>query len=305
MTFSRSNKEERPSLQDASYLQSLGDKVRAARARNGMTRKILAAQSGVSERYLAQLETGRGNVSVLVLRQIATAMGLDIVDLLSDRIDQNFEAKRMYQDISRLTPDQVEQVQALIQQKLALRPATPKGRRIALIGLRGAGKSTLGLILAEKLGFKFVELNAMVEKEFGAGLGELFSLAGQSLFRRLERRCLLKLIEDGGDYVIATGGSIVADDETYAILLRDSFTVWLQTSPEEHMSRVVNQGDMRPMAGNREAMQDLKQILASRSPLYEKAHAKMNSSGQSEGDSLQTLHELVSSRLEDNFIDMN
>lgn len=305
MTFNRTNKEDRQSAQDAAYLQSLGDKVRAARARNGMTRKMLAAQSGVSERYLAQLETGQGNVSVLVLKQVAVAMGLEVIDLLSDRIDQNFDAKRLYQNISRLSPDQLGEAQMLLQRKFPLQTATPKGRRIALIGLRGAGKSTLGPMLADKLGFKFVELNMLVEAEFGAGLGEIFSLAGQSLFRRIERRCLMRLIEDGGDYVIATGGSIVADDETYAMLLRDNYTIWLQTSADEHMSRVVSQGDMRPIAGSSEAMQDLKQILASRAPLYEKAHGKIDSSGQDIAESLQNLYALLLPRIQNNSIDMN
>jgi XRE family transcriptional regulator, aerobic/anaerobic benzoate catabolism transcriptional regulator len=300
MTTSRSQKAIQQADETADYLQSLGDRVRAARARHGMTRKILATQSGVSERYLAQLETGRGNVSILVLRQIAAAMDLDILDLLSDTVITNLEARLLHQEFDRLSPEQQKEARYLLQQNFPSLNFAKRGTRISLVGLRGAGKSTLGPMLAEKLDFQFVELNKLVEKEFGADLGEIFSLAGQPSFRRIERRCLSRLIEDGQDYVIATGGSIVADEETYAMLLKGTHAIWVQTSPAEHMSRVVSQGDMRPMSGNNEAMVDLEQILIARSSLYEKAEGKLNTSKQSVDESLQVMVELVSKIIPEN-----
>ncbi|TNE33902.1 MAG: helix-turn-helix domain-containing protein, partial [Alphaproteobacteria bacterium] len=238
------------------YLVELGARVRAARARHGMTRKILARDSGVSERYLAKLETGEGNVSVLVLRQIADAMDMKMIDLVSVGEQLNAEMQSLYHLAKRLDEGQLAMAMEVIREKLGETAEGAKGRRISLIGLRGAGKSTLGPLLAGRLGYDFVEINRQIEKEFGASLDEIFSLAGQPSFRRLERRCLTNIVENRDEIVIATGGSIVADSKTFGLLLRKTHVIWVQATPEEHMSRVVAQGDMRPMAGNREAMAD-------------------------------------------------
>ena len=166
-----------------------------------------------------------------------------------------------------------------------------RGRRIALIGLRGAGKSTLGKALADALGFPFIELNREIERDYGASIGEMLSLSGQPAFRRYENRCLNAILNDHEEAVIATGGGIVANADTYTMLLRRSHTIWLQASPEEHMQRVVEQGDMRPMAQNREAMSDLRAILEARAPLYNRAETSVNTAGESASSSLAKLTE--------------
>ncbi|PHQ70182.1 MAG: transcriptional regulator [Sneathiella sp.] len=271
------------------YLAELGTRVRSARAQRGMTRKALARDSGVSERYLAKLETGQGNVSVLVLRQIARAMDMTAADLIAQEAELSPKRQTLQQLSAQLAEADVVSFIDLMRAKLSVKSECAKGRRISLIGLRGAGKSTLGPRLASQLGFGFVELNAEIEKEFGASLAEIFSLAGQPSFRRYEQRCLAKIVETQDNVVIATGGSIVADDQTFSLLLERTHVVWLQAAPEEHMARVVAQGDMRPMAGSREAMADLKQILQAREPLYERAEAYCNTSGQSVEESLRDL----------------
>ena len=275
------------------FLSALGIHVRALRAQRGMTRKILARDSGVSERYLAKLESGEGNASMLVLRQIAEAMDTTLVDLVSIEGDASAEMRELYRLGRRLSPDQLASVIAVAQQRLAKSEEAAKGRRISLVGLRGAGKSTLGPRLAERLGFRFVELNKIIEKEFGASLDEIFSLAGQPSFRRWERRCLTDIVTKQDDVVIATGGSIVVDEQTLSLLLGRTHVIWLRAKPEEHMARVVAQGDMRPMANNTEAMADLKQILAARTPLYRRADASCDTSGKDVAESLQELEKVA------------
>ncbi|WP_373085522.1 helix-turn-helix transcriptional regulator [Sneathiella sp.] len=280
------------------YLVELGARVRAARARHGMTRKILANDSGVSERYLAKLESGQGNVSVLVLRQIADAMDMKMSDLIVGAEQMTPERQMLYQLARRLPEDKLAEALKLIRAQIGESPNDAKGKRISLIGLRGAGKSTLGPLLAGRLGFGFIELNKKVEKEFGASLAEIFSLAGQPSFRRLERRCLTNIIDRQDEVVIATGGSIVADEKTFSLLLRRTHVIWLQASPEEHMARVMAQGDMRPMAGSSEAMEDLKQILVAREPLYRRADARFSTAGQQIEQSLQKLEQITLSLLD-------
>ncbi|MBO0335185.1 helix-turn-helix transcriptional regulator [Sneathiella sp. CAU 1612] len=279
------------------FLSALGANVRALRAQRGMTRKILARDSGVSERYLAKLETGQGNASMLVLRQIAEAMDTTLVDLVSVGEEFSAEMRELYSLGRRLSRDQLSAVIAGAQQHLVKSEDAAKGRRISLIGLRGAGKSTLGPLLAEMLGFGFIELNKVIETEFGASLDEIFALAGQPSFRRWERRCLTDIVTKQDEVVIATGGSIVVDEQTLSLLLSRTHVVWLQAKPEEHMARVIAQGDMRPMANSREAMADLKQILAARVPLYRRADANCDTSGKEVPESLQDLGQIVSGLL--------
>jgi XRE family aerobic/anaerobic benzoate catabolism transcriptional regulator len=297
MSKSTIGAERREEDQADDFLSALGDHVRALRAQRGMTRKILARDSGVSERYLAKLESGEGNASMQVLRQIADAMDTTLVDLVSVEGNASVEMRELYRLVRRLSSDQLASVIEVAQQQLTKSEEAAKGRRISLIGLRGAGKSTLGPLLAEKLGFRFVELNRVVEKEFGASLDEIFSLAGQPSFRRWERRCLLDIVTKQDDIVIATGGSIVVDAQTLSLLLGRTHSIWLQAQPEEHMARVVAQGDMRPMASSREAMDDLRQILAARMPLYRRADASCDTSGRQVAESLQELEEITRSLL--------
>lgn len=271
------------------YLTELGARVRAARARRGMTRKILAHDSGVSERYLAKLETGEGNISVLVLRQIADAMDMKMLDLVSVGEQLSPQMQTLYQLATQMTEEELVQANTHLRGMLGRKVDKAKAKRIALIGLRGAGKSTLGPILANKFGFPFVELNKRIEKEFGATLAEIFSLAGQPSFRRFEHRCLKDIIETQEEAVISTGGSIVANEQAYSMLLQHTHVIWLQAAPAEHMSRVVEQGDLRPMAGSQEAMADLKQILQAREPLYGRADEICNTAGRTVDESAHDL----------------
>ena len=278
---------------DAVFLQKLGERVREARARRGMTRRILARDSSVSERYLAQLEAGQGNVSVLLLRQIGGALGIPLNDLLRDDDNQPVELTLIQQFLQRLPKQRLARIRAQLLRDFGSPPAD-RGKRIALIGLRGAGKSTLGPALARKLDLAFVELDQEIERDAGISLSEIFLLYGQQGYRRYERRCLERLIESHERCVIATGGSIVSEPATYDLLLSTCFTVWLKASPEEHMARVVAQGDTRPMAGNAQAMEDLRRILDGRGMLYGQADATVDTAGQTVEQSLKALKKAVS-----------
>src|SRR5260221_11614417 len=238
---------------ESAYLSRLGDRVRAWRTENSMTRKALSEASGVSERYLAQLEAGQGNISVLLLRKVARAMGVAVEQLVRE------------------------------EQRGA------HAERIALIGLRGAGKSTLGERLARSLEIPFVELDKEVEKEAGAKLGEVFAMYGQEAFRRFERRALERVLKQHERAVIATGGSLVTDPATYQLLLERCVCVWLKASPEEHMSRVIAQGDMRPFKGRSAALGEIKKLLEDREKLYARADAAVETSGKSIRQSLEQV----------------
>jgi XRE family aerobic/anaerobic benzoate catabolism transcriptional regulator len=239
--------------QDAAYLARLGERVRAWRTEQGMTRRVLAEASGVSERYLAQLESGQGNMSVLLLRKVARAMGVQVDRLVAE--DER----------------------------------TPRSERIALLGLRGAGKSTLGKKLAESLGVPFVELDKEVEKEAGAKLGEVFAMYGQEAYRRFERRALERVLREHPRAVIATGGSLVTDADTYQALLESCLCVWLKASPEEHMARVIAQGDMRPFHGRSAALAEIKKLLKDREALYARADVAIETSGKTVKQSLDQM----------------
>lgn len=273
-------------------LRLLGDRVREARARRGMTRKILARDSGVSERYLAQLEGGQGNVSVLLLHKIARALNLPLGELVRDDDESAVELMLINQTLKRLPAARLSQVRAQLLADHGL-AESERRKRIALVGLRGAGKSTLGAALAESLGVPFVELDREVEREAGTSLNEVFLLYGQAGYRRFERRALERVIEQNERVVIATGGSIVSEPGTYDLLLSSCFTVWLKAKPEEHMARVVAQGDMRPMAGNKESMDDLRRILAGRATLYGQADTVVDTADRSLAESRAALERAV------------
>lgn len=277
---------------EADYLHLLGERVRETRARRGMTRKILARDSGVSERYLAQLESGEGNISIILLRQVAHAMGVPLAELVREGPEQPIELTLLTQFLARLSPRELDHARATI--GAALGPA-PKDRTklVALIGLRGAGKSTIGAAAAEQLGIPFIELDREIERESGVSLSEIFDLYGQAAYRRYERRCLEAIVRRHERAIIAAGGSIVSEAATFDLLLSACFTVWVKTSPEEHMGRVVAQGDTRPMADNAEAMDDLRRILETRDALYGKADAVLDTAGRSVAESVAKLVQII------------
>jgi len=277
---------------DAAFLAALGTRVRVARERRGLTRKALALESGVSERHLAGLEAGGGNISILWLRQVARCLGVSVADLLQDKPAPAADLTLILEMLQRLPKQRLARVREQLLRDHGDDPARRSGR-IALVGLRGAGKSTLGAALAAELGVPFIELDREVEREAGTGLSEIFLLYGQEGYRRYERRCLERIIEREARCVIATGGSIVTDPATYDLLRSSCYTIWLKAKPEEHMARVVAQGDMRPMAGNAQSMADLKRILQSRASLYGEADATVDTAGRSVKQSLRDLRRAV------------
>lgn len=262
------------------FLARLGERVRGVRNQRGMTRKGLALAAGVSERHLGNLELGVGNASVLILLQVAKALRCTVAELLAEEV-----RSPEWLLIRELLENQDEEMLKRVRQAvLPLVGAAPQGEarppRIALIGLRGAGKSTLGKMLAEDLGFPFLELSREIEKLAGCTVNEIQSLYGQNAYRRYERRAVEEAIQIYPEAVIAVPGGLVAEPATYNLLLSHCTTVWLRAHPEDHMNRVAAQGDMRPMAGNREAMDDLKGILAHRTPFYSKAEMHLDTSSR-------------------------
>jgi XRE family aerobic/anaerobic benzoate catabolism transcriptional regulator len=274
-------------------LKSLGERVRQARARRGMTRKQLAHHSGVSERYLAQIEAGHGNISVLVLRQLGKALNMSADVLLYEGSEPPVEFVHTVEFLRRLSVDELKHArQMLLHQFGGVDPAA-RHRRIALIGLRGAGKSSLGAALAERLEMPFLELDRLIEQESGLTLNLIFDFRGQAGFRELERQCLENVLRRHPCFILATGGSLVSEPGTFERLLSSCFTVWVRTSPEEHMRRVMDQGDMRPMSNNRDAMSDLKRILAEREVLYSKADIQIDTAGSTFEQSLDILIQIL------------
>lgn len=281
-----------PEVQGAQLLRELGARVREARARRGITRRNLADDSGVSERYLAQLEAGEGNISVLRLHQIAGALNEPVSDLLRENNQKAVELTLIEQFLKRLPPHRLVEVRSQLIRDFG-NSRSNRMHRIALIGLRGAGKSTLGARLARMLDYAFIELDREVEREAGTSLNEIFLLYGQAGYRRYERRCLENVVEQNENVVIATGGSIVSESSTYDILLSTCYTVWLRAQPEEHMARVVAQGDTRPMAGNQESMDDLRRILTGRAALYGQADVVVDTAGKTVEQSLAELNKAI------------
>lgn len=278
---------------EAEYLSLVGERVRETRARRGMTRKLLARDSGVSERYLAQLETGQGNISILLLRQIARALDIPVEALVLGGPEPPVDLVHTTEFLRRLPAAELTQARRLLVQHFGGVDLEARRGRVALIGLRGAGKSTIGAILAGRLEVPFLELDRLIEQESGVSLSAIFDLYGQSGFRRLERRCLDQVIERYPRFVLATGGSLVSEPATFERLLTMCFTVWLRATPEEHMQRVIAQGDMRPMADNRESMSDLRRILEVREPLYGKADIAVDTGRMTLDQSLVTLSKAI------------
>ena len=275
------------------YLDRLGERVRRLRNQRGMTRKALAQHAEVSERYLAQLESGDGNISIVLLRRIARAMGTQLSQLVSEQSDPPLDAVLFSQFIERLPPQAAKEARELVLRHFGAAPADARRSRIALIGLRGGGKSTLGKMLAAKRGVPFIELDREIERLTGASLSEIFDMFGQETFRRAERDALNDVLARHDRFVMATSGSIVTDPATLELLTSSCFTVWMRAEPDQHMSRVVAQGDLRPMTSNPRAMDDLVSILQSREPLYAKAEASLDTTGRSPQQSLAELIKLM------------
>ena len=277
----------------AIFVTGIGRLVRLSRAKRGMTRRQLAQESGASERYLAQIESGQGNPSVLILKSIAQALDVPIIELLPRANGRPAAMTHVLDVLARTPVAELPALAELIESHAARHVAADRGRRIALVGLRGAGKSTLGRRLADELACPFIELDRLVEQDYGARIPDLIEIAGLATFRRYERACLERVIDEHDTAVIATAGGIVSDAETYALLLRRSHTVWVRASPDEHMKRVMEQGDFRPMAQNREAMADLVAILEARRPDYARAQAELDTSGDTIERSFGKLQDLV------------
>jgi len=278
---------------DQEFGAEVGRLIRLGRAKRGMTRRQLAQGSGASERYLAQIESGAGNPSIIVMRSIADALDVPIVELLPPSRGPAADFGRIADILARVPPDELPTIADMIEQRVERTAAQDRGQRIALIGLRGAGKSTLGRMLADTLGCPFIELTRMIEQEYGASLPMLIEMSGLAGLRRHERECLERVIARHDRAVIATAGGIVSNAETYGLLLRRTHTVWLAAKPNEHMRRVMKQGDFRPMAKNREAMSDLVAILDARRSDYARAEATLDTSGDKIEQSLAKLTKIV------------
>ena len=276
------------------FLLALGERVRNLRARRGMTRKSLALSAEVSERHLANMEYGVGNASVLVLLQVARALRCSLGELIGDVTTSSPEWLLIRELLEGRDEVTLQRVRVAVGALLGTGGASAvASARVALVGLRGAGKSTLGQMLADDLGFPFVELSREIEQFAGCSVAEIQALYGVNAYRRYERRALEEAIQIHTEAVIATPGGLVSDAATFNQLLSHCTTVWLQADPEDHMGRVIAQGDSRPMAASREAMQDLRGILAGRAAFYSKAQYRLDTSAQELGPTFQALRQLV------------
>jgi XRE family aerobic/anaerobic benzoate catabolism transcriptional regulator len=271
-------------------LASLGDRVRNLRAQRGLTRKAVAVSAGVSERHLANLEYGIGNASILVLQQVAGALHCSLAELVGDVTTSSPEWLLIRELLEHRSEADLRRVRVALGELLGTAAVDPaRHRRIALVGLRGAGKSTLGQMLAEDLDVPFIELSREIETLAGCSVREIHDLYGTNAYRRYERRALEEAVQIYSEVVIATPGGIVSDPATFNELLAHCTTVWLQAAPEEHMGRVAAQGDTRPMAASKEAMEDLRRILNGRAAFYSKADLSVDTSGKTLAQSFQAL----------------
>jgi XRE family aerobic/anaerobic benzoate catabolism transcriptional regulator len=274
---------------DAALLAAFGARLRMLRMRRGMTQRALSERSGVSGRYVAQFEAGGGNVSILLLHRIAAALGVGAAALLADQDEPSADLAALHRMLARLDATRLEGARRALADWLG-QPADPlRHGRIALIGLRGAGKSSLGRALAARRGVAFVELDGEVERLTGMELRDIFEMHGPTGFRQFERQALEQVLATGSPLVLAAGGGIVAEAATYELLLAGCLTVWVRAAPEEHMQRVVRQGDRRPMRDNRRAMEDLRAILSSREALYGRADLQLDNRGRPLEASLEAL----------------
>jgi XRE family aerobic/anaerobic benzoate catabolism transcriptional regulator len=283
---------------ETGFLEALGQRVRTTRALRGMSRKVLAKVSGISERYIAQLESGKGNVSIVLLRRVSHAMGAHLEDLIPT--GEPAPDWPVIRDLLRkATPNQIAQAKDILAGNGGSAHRRMSFAGIALIGLRGAGKSTLGKMLAKEIGWNFVELNKEIEAQNGLSVAEIIALYGQEGFRRMEQAALTQLLARKELMVLATGGGIVSEPLTFDLILSSFYTIWVKAEPEEHMARVRRQGDLRPMADDRSAMEELRTILRSREPLYARASAVVDTAGLSVDAAAARLSEAVAPVLHD------
>lgn len=279
------------------FLRFLGHRVRELRSRRGMTRKMTAKESDVSERHLAQLEAGEGNVSIVLLRRIAATLNVSLAELFAREAEEATEKSQLQRFLERLPQQRAEEAVSRLMREFGEEEAQRRNR-IALIGLRGAGKSTLGARLSQERGIPFVELDGEIEKDTGMPLTEIFSLYGQSGYRAIERRTLERVLREYDRAVMSVGGGVVSEKETFDYLLANCYTVWIKARPEEHMSRVIAQGDFRAMAGSDQAMEDLRGILKAREPLYRKADIYVDTSGSPVEESFAKLRAALQNDLQ-------
>jgi XRE family transcriptional regulator, aerobic/anaerobic benzoate catabolism transcriptional regulator len=297
------NPAEKPALSttiasEAAFLAAIGGEVRRSRAKRGMTRRQLALASQTSERYLAQIESGVGNPSVSVLRAIAQALDLPCAALLPEAGARTAALGAILDLLAQVPEGELPALAKDIETRVARSGSADRARRVALVGLRGAGKSTLGRMLAQHLGWPFIELDRVVEEDYGASIPDLIEMAGTATFRRHERSALDRVITAHDAAIITTAGGIVSNQETYALLLRRTHTIWIKARPEDHMSRVIAQGDFRPMAQNRAAMADLVAILEARRADYSRAEAEIDTAGDAVEQSFAKLLQTVTALLE-------
>jgi XRE family transcriptional regulator, aerobic/anaerobic benzoate catabolism transcriptional regulator len=270
------------------FLLFLGKRVRELRNRRGMTRKMMAREAEVSERHLAQLEAGEGNVSIVLLRRIAAAVNVSLSELFRREAETPREKLLIQRFLERLPAHRVEDAMFRLLREFG-DEEVQRRKRIALIGLRGAGKSTLGLRLGQDMNIPFIELDGEIEKDTGMPLGEIFSLYGQAGYRAIERRSLERVLREQELAILSVGGGVVSEKETYDYLLSHCYTVWIKARPEEHMARVIAQGDLRAIAGGNQAMEDLRRILEAREPLYRKADMYLDTSEHTVEESFAKL----------------
>ena len=279
------------------FLLSLGKRVRELRNRRGMTRKMMAHEADVSERHLAQLEAGEGNISIVLLRRVAASVNASLAELFSRDAEEPVEMRLIRRFLERLPAHRLEDVVFRLMRDFGYEEKARR-MRIALIGLRGAGKSTLGSRLSAEMKIPLVELDREIEKDTGMPLAEVISLYGQSGYRGIERRTLERVLRENKHAILSVGGGVVSEKETYDYLLSNCYTVWVKAQPDEHMSRVIAQGDFRAMAGNDQAMEDLRRILEAREPLYRKADMCVDTSGDSVEESFAKLKAALQTNIE-------
>jgi len=282
---------------DGEILRFLAKRVRELRSRRGLTRKMAARDADVSERHLAQLETGEANVSIVLLRRIAAALGVSLPELFSLEVEEAAEKQLIQRFLKRLPAHRLAEVVARLRREFD-DEENARRTRVALIGLRGAGKSTLGSRWSQEANIPFVELDGEIEKDTGIPLAEIFSLYGQSGYRAIEKRTLERVLRESDRLVMSVGGGVVSEKETFDHLLSHCYTVWIKAQPEEHMSRVIAQGDFRAMKGNHQAMDDLRHILEAREPLYRKADMCLDTSGLSVEESFLRLKAALQENLQ-------
>ena len=270
------------------FLLFLGKRVRELRNRRGLTRKMMAREAEVSERHLAQLEAGEGNISIVLLRRIAATLHVSLAELFAAEAETRHEKILIQRFLERLPAHRVEDAMARLLREFGEEEAERR-KRVALIGLRGAGKSTLGLRLSEEIEVPFIELDREIEKDTGMPLGEIFSLYGQAGYRAIEKRLLERVLHEHERAILSVGGGVVSEKETYDYLLANCYTIWIKARPEEYMARVIAQGDLRVMGGSNQAMEDLRRILEAREPLYRKADMYLDTSGDSVDESFAKL----------------